>query len=354
MDTIVCADALSYLATLPDQSVNCVVTSPPYYNLRDYGVAGQLGSEATMRGYIDSLVSIFHEIYRVLRADGTVWVNLGDTYSGGGRGDGRDGSLQRTNPGSQTTLRTKELPAKSLMMVPARFAIAMIDDGWILRNEIVWNKPNPMPESVKDRATRAHEMIYMFSKSGRYWYDSEPLKTPVKPQSIKRHGRAVTDSHKMIDGAPGQTPHSFSRPRPNTHGKGHGSLGHNHADIENRYHIPIKQDTIGKRTYAQFNERYEGADVPMANARSVWTFAAVGSKEKHYATFPRELPRRCIVAGCPIDGVVLDPFMGSGTTALVARELHRHYIGCDLNEIYVRIAQRRLDEPFQPMLREFA
>lgn len=335
MDTIVCSDALTYLATLPDQSVNCVVTSPPYFNLRDYGISGQLGSEGTMHDYICNLVAIFREIKRVLRDDGTVWVNLGDSRST------KQGRTSQVNYRSSTISVTagmwaaheararkqsNEVPQKSLMMVPARFAIAMVDDGWILRDEIVWSKPNPMPESVQDRTTRAHEMLYMFSKSGRYWYDPEPLKTPVKPQSIKRKGRSVHDGHKMIDGAPGQTAHSFSRPRPN-----------------------IKQDSIGLRTYAQFNERYDGASVPMANARSVWSFPAVGSKEKHYATFPRELPRRCIVAGCPVDGVVLDPFMGSGTTAVAARQLERHYIGCDLNPKYVALAQKRLKDtdPYQ-------
>lgn len=348
LDTIHCGDALSYLTSLPDASVNCIVTSPPYFNLRNYGVDGQLGSEATMREYIGNLVAIFTEARRVLRDDGTVWVNLGDSRST------KQGSKSQVNYRSSTISvtqgmwaaheararkQTDELPQKSLMMIPARFAIAMIDEGWILRDEIVWAKPNPMPESVQDRTTRAHEMIYMFSKQGRYCYDPEPLKTPVKPQSLARVSQKTFDSQTGGD-------KDYARSGVNP------SMSMRHA-LENLAK-KTKQNDVGKRQYTGFNERYEGANVPMANARSVWTFPAVGSKEKHYATFPRELPRRCIAAGCPVDGVVLDPFMGSGTTALVAREMHRHFLGCDLNEIYVQIAERRLSGSWQPMLKMFA
>ncbi len=335
LNTIECADALNHLARLPDASVNCIVTSPPYFGLRDYGTDGQIGLEQTPREYVDKLVAVFREARRVLRDDGTLWLNLGDTYTGGGRGDmpplGTAAWKQGTNNGSLINTRTdvNGLPSKSLIGIPWRVAFALQDDGWILRSDIIWAKPNPMPESVTDRPTKAHEYVFLFAKSGKYFYDADAIKEPVKEHSIKRLGRAVNDNHKNINGAPGQTPHSMPRPRPHS----------------------CKQDDLGKRTYAGFNERYDGPGTPMANKRSVWVVPTYGFPGAHFATFPTKLIEPMILAGCPVGGVVLDIFAGSGTTGLVARQLGRQFYLCDINPEYVTLAQKRLAQPYTlPML----
>ena len=331
-------DALTLLKAMPSGSVNCIVTSPPYFGLRDYQVDGQIGLEETPREYVDKLVMIFHEARRVLRDDGVLWVNIGDSYAGGGNYRGINEETlspkQRSNGGSHGIpqnlgVMNSGLPPKSLLGIPWRVAFGLQDDGWILRSDVIWHKPNPMPESVTDRPTKAHEYVFLFAKSGKYFYDKDAIATPVKPDSIKRQGRAVSDTHKNLNGAPGQPPHSMFQPRPN------------------------KQDALGKRTYAGFNERYENAETPMANKRSVWTVPTVGFPGAHFATFPPDLIEPMILAGCPAGGLVLDPFMGSGTTALVARSHGRDYIGSELNSEYVEIARERLAEPYTlPMLFE--
>lgn len=319
-------DALDLLAMLPSNSVDCVVTSPPYFGLRDYGVPGQIGLEPTPAAYVQTLVTLFREVRRVLKDSGTLWLNLGDSYNGSGKGTGNSDRLQTTNAGSVIERRTDidGLAPKNLMLIPHRVAIALQDDGWICRQDNVWAKPNPMPESVTDRTTRAHEYIFQFVKSGRYYYNADAIKERVKEDSIKRQGRAVSDDHKNTNGAPGQTPHSMFRARPN------------------------KQDELGKRQYAGFNERYEGQTTPMANKRSVWTISPAQFREAHFATFPFEIPETCIRAGCPVGGLVLDPFMGSGTTALVARAEGRQFIGSELNAEYIGIIEKRLAVPYTP------
>lgn len=335
MNRIYNLDALQFLKALPTESVNCIVTSPPYFGLRDYGVSGQIGLESTPAEYVQTMVTLFREARRVLRSDGVFWLNLGDTYTGGGRGNnpplGAREWKQGTNAGSVIETRTDVdgLAPKSLIGIPWRVAFGLQDDGWIVRQDNVWAKPNPMPESVTDRTTRAHEYVFQFAKSGRYFFDKDAIAEPVKPDSIKRQGRAVSDNHKNTNGAPGQTPHSMFKARPN------------------------KQDELGKRTYTGFNERYEGQENPMANKRSVWTIPPAQFREAHFATFPYELPEICIKAGCPPGGLVLDPFMGSGTTALVARDLGRNFIGSDLNADYVAIARKRLSVPYTPLMPMF-
>ena len=342
LDHIYTGDALETLRTLPDGVVNCVVTSPPYYGLRDYGVAGQFGLEQSTREYIGKLVDLFREIRRVLKVNGTAWVNLGDSYNNWGTD-----SLRRADSSGigLTTEFAKEysrkdkrptdgLNRKSLMMIPARVAIALQDDGWILRSEIVWHKPNPMPESVTDRPTKAHEMIYLLSKSPRYFYDIDAVREPHAPSSLPRALRGVSEGNKWNNGAPGSTAHSISQPRPNTRKEhpeysgsaGTGFKGHSGVYAEDG---SLLINPAGR------------------NSRTVWTIPTAAVKEAHFATYPPELVRRCILAGCPVDGVVLDPFMGSGTTALVARQLNRRYVGIELNPAYVEIAEKRLAMPFQ-------
>lgn len=340
-NSIVCADALHFLRETPDESVNCVVTSPPYWGLRSYlsdddpDKKTELGQEATLEEYVAQMVVVFREVRRVLRSDGTCWLNLGDSYAGGGNYSGGSelSEKQATSGGAQGhRVGAKTIPiglkSKDLCGIPWRVALALQADGWWLRSDIIWHKPNPMPGSMTDRPTSAHEYVFLLSKSARYFYDADAIKTPVKPSSIKRQGRAVSESHKHSKGAPGQTSHTMLAARPN------------------------KQDGAGQRSYTGFNDRYEGQAVPMANRRDVWTIPTAQLKESHFATYPPELVRLCILAGSPLGGLILDPFMGSGTTALIARKLGRDFWGCDLSPEYVKMARTRLanSDPYQPTL----
>lgn len=274
-------DCLEGLKLLDDNSIDCCVTSPPYYGLRDYGVDGQIGLENTLEEYIKNLVIVFREVKRVLKDEGTLWLNLGDSYAGSGKGP--------------------SLKPKDLMGVPWRVAFALQEDGWYLRSDIIWYKPNAMPESVKDRPTKAHEYIFLFSKSKHYYYDYEAIKEPC------------------VDGDP-------NPPR--------GSKG----VLGNINQGRRKQDLVGKRQYTGFNERYKPREY--RNKRTVWAVPTIPFKELHFATFPPKLIEPCILAGCPVGGIVLDPFMGSGTTAQVALELQRNFVGFELNPKYIEIAEK--------------
>jgi DNA modification methylase len=314
LDTIECADVMTYLRGLPDACVNLVCTSPPYFGLRSYledgheDKAREIGTEQTPAAYVARMVDVFREVKRVLRPDGNVYVNLGDSYANddkwGGATSGKhvDGLHGKAGPG-RVRVTTGYAP-KSLMLIPHRFAIAMQDDGWLLREDIVWQKPNPMPESVRDRCTRSHEYIFHFTKGPRYWYDAQAISEPTSEVTFARAMRGVGTDHKNVDGAPGQTPHSMSAPR--KHGEGY----------------PIN---------------------PRRNRRSVWTINPANFREAHFATFPEDIPEICIKAACPEGGVVLDLFSGAGTVGLVAKKLNRRYIGCDLNAEYVKMATDRIN-----------
>lgn len=304
VDTIVCADALEWLRTLPDEFVNCIITSPPYYGLRDYGVDGQLGLEDTPEQYVARLVEIFAEARRVLCSDGTLWLNLGDSYAGSNKGTMANGTYaggekQYTNSGTMIgALRKTGTPSglkpKDLIGIPWRVAFALQGDGWVLRSEIIWHKPNPMPESVKDRPTRAHEYVFLLTKSLSYWYDADAIAEPSSGLTGGGFSRAYAESQ------PAHGAMRLERPKDN-----------------------------GTR-----------------NRRSVWTVTTEPTPFAHFATFPQKLIEPMVLAGCPANGIVLDPFMGSGTTALVARRLGRHYLGCDINAEYVRLANERLAEAY--------
>lgn len=264
-------DCLEKLKELPDCSVHCCVTSPPYFGLRDYGVDGQIGLEETPALYVERLVTVFREVRRVLRDDGTLWLNLGDSYAGGGgfspnSPSNLNGSKQTTHAGSiKGTIGVPTgLKPKDLIGIPWRVAFALQADGWYLRQDIIWHKPNPMPESVKDRCTKAHEYVFLLSKSQKYYFDSEAMQ----------------------------------------------ELSANGSETRNR--------------------------------RSVWTVATKPYKGAHFATYPPELIRPCIQAGCPPQGTALDPFGGSGTTAQVALEEGRNAIICELNPEYLALAQQRI------------
>ena len=298
-------DALSVLKTIPDQCINTCVTSPPYWGLRDYGVEGQIGLEPTLQEYVEALVEVFREVRRVLRPDGTLWLNLGDSYNGArmnrsgqhGYKDGRSNRDKRFSVGGVEGLKPKDLVG-----VPWRVAFALQADGWYLRSDIIWHKPNSMPESVTDRPTKAHEYIFLLAKSRRYFYDADAIREPHAEASIARwsDGGEDTDNTK------------YRKERPDT------SVG-NLRNGSNPLH------PAGR------------------NKRSVWTVPTQPFPEAHFAVFPPALITPCILAGCPVGGTVLDPFAGSGTTLLVATQHHRKSIGIELNPEYIEIAKRRLN-----------
>lgn len=303
---VTCGDALATLQRMPSESVHCIVTSPPYFGLRDYGVAGQIGLEETPRQYVEKLTALFREARRVLRDDGTAWINLGDSYATSSKGSGGPSNKQLSNAGSFHNVSQRleyGLPDKSLLGIPWRVAFALQDDNWILRSDIIWAKPNPMPESVTDRPTKAHEYVFMMSKNPRYWYDAE----------------AVREQDSGLSGGGFSVKYANAQPA-------HGAM---------RLDRP---DTNGTR-----------------NKRSVWTIATQPTPEAHFATFPEKLIEPMILAGCPVGGIVLDPFFGSGTTGLVARRLGRKFAGIELNPAYVAIAERRLSVPYTlPMFETLA
>lgn len=307
--SILNGDCREMLKTLPSGSVNCCVTSPPYFGLRDYGVDGQIGLEHRPDQFVQQLVDVFKEVRRVLRDDGTLWLNLGDTYAqhkggttppaqtvaGGVNGKGgvreRRGQKDGYNPSRDPSAHG--LKHKELMGIPWRVAFALQADGWYLRQDIIWNKPNPMPESVTDRCTKAHEYIFLLTKNERYFFDAESIKE---------------------DAVKGSAGSSFNKGKTGVHQQGRSSAKERVED--------------GKR-----------------NRRSVWSVATKPFKGAHFATFPPELIEPCILAGCPEGGTVLDPFFGAGTTGLVAQRNARQAIGIELNSNYVSLAKQRLGIP---------
>jgi DNA modification methylase len=311
---ILSGDVRDILPTLPNDHFDCVVTSPPYWGLRDYGVEGQIGLEPTMQGYLDTMVSVCRELRRVLKPEGTFWLNIGDSYANtGGKSQphrnnsggfgGSDGcrtqgyAMAGGNFVRPNTINGNIKP-KDLCMIPNRLAILLQDDGWYVRSEIIWHKPNPMPESVRDRPTSAHEKVWLLTKSQKYFYDADA----IKEKSTGQTGAAA----------------DFKR---NT-----------------------KDHVITNQTVAQHRfDRKSTEDSGMKNVRNVWSISPKPFKGAHFATMPPDLAERCIKAGCPKDGMVLDPFGGSGTTGMVAARLQRKYTLIELNADYIALANARID-----------
>lgn len=326
-------DCMAGLRELPDNSVDCCVTSPPYYALRDYGCDGQIGLEQTPEEYIAKLVIVFREVRRVLKPEGTCWVNMGDSYAGsmkGGAGwpENAMNYKQGTNRGSlgKGTLVKQSLTGiknKDLIGIPWMLAFALRTDGWYLRQDIIWAKPNPMPESVRDRCTKAHEYIFLLSKSKRYYFDNEAIKQPAKESTLRRVEQDV-ENQEGSDRVPCKT------------------NGRMKAVIGGRKRENINDSLDANDPMHRNNTFREYEYTGFANKRSVWEVPTIGMKEAHFATYPEKLIVDCIKAGCPEKGIVLDPFMGSGTTAIVAGKLGRQYIGYELNSEYLAIAERRI------------
>ena len=302
--SLLLGNCLDVLSALPESSVQCCVTSPPYWGLRNYGVDGQLGLEETPDAYVANMVAVFRAVRRVLRDDGTLWLNLGDSYSGaaGGnnRGEGAGGGKERGKAiGFGTLPKRKDLEGglkhKDLAGIPWRVAFALQADGWWLRQDIIWYKPNPMPESVTDRCTKAHEYIFLLTKSAKYFYDNE---------AVKEKSLHVGVTHRAAN-----------------KGKAHSE----EAGLDTR----PKVDWTTPET---------------RNKRSVWTVATKPYKDAHFATFPPKLIEPCILAGSAADTLVLDPFSGAGTTGVVAVQHGRRYIGIELNPDYLEMSRKRIQE----------
>ena len=308
-DTIINRDALYALRELPEESVHCCVTSPPYYALRDYGLDMQIGREDTPEQYIDRLTEVFRELRRVLRSDGTLWLNIADTYCGtGNKGYHADPKNPKGRNGQQIARnnRVSGCKQKDLIGIPWLLAFALRADGWYLRSDIIWQKENPMPESVKDRCARCYEHIFLFSKSKKYFFDYKAISEPIAPATAERLKRGMKGGNKYGKPVPGQPqPQSINRPRE------HGEI--KDADIN-----------------------------PLRNKRDVWKINTVPFKGGHYAAYPPKLVETCLLAGCPEGGIVLDPFMGSGTTGMVASQMGRHFIGIELNPAYTELAYKRI------------
>lgn len=314
---ILCGDALEQLQTLESESIYTCVTSPPYYNLRDYGVPGQIGQEESPEEYVNKLVEVFREVRRVLRPDGTLWVNIADSYAT------RSGAQPPRNTRNTCGHTAKKVPpgykVKDLIGVPWMLAFALRADGWYLRQDIIWEKPNAMPENVKDRCTKCHEHIFLLSKQPKYYFDSEAISEPIVGESTKRYLR----KNENPDGLP-----RF----------GGTKYGDDQAE---------QSRTKSGKTYTPKSRR---------NKRDVWTIATKGFKGAHFATFPEKLIIPCIIAGSPEGGKVLDPFAGSGTTGIVSKKTGRGFVGIELNPEYAEMAAQRIAasvaEPKQSKIEE--
>ena len=313
VEKIICADAIQGLRQVDSGIADMCVTSPPYFALRDYNCEGQIGLENTPEIYIERLIKVFREVYRVLRDDGTLWVVIGDSYAVSNKGsasypDSAGGYLQSTNRGilgssAVNNVTYANCKKKDLVGIPWMLAFALRNDGWYLRQDIIFHKQNPMPEPVTDRCTKTHEYMFLLSKAPRYYFDHEAIKEPVSENTVKRANNAEN--------------------LPRFGGNKYGAS----PDVFNR--------TKSGNEY-EFNA--------MRNKRSVWSVATNSYKGAHFATYPKELIRPCVLAGSRVGGVVVDPFFGAGTTGVVAMEEQRGFVGIEINPEYVEIAKKRLSE----------
>lgn len=343
-------DARAVLASMPDGSVDCVVTSPPYYGLRDYGVPGQYGLEPTSQDFVDNLRAVFTELQRVLRPSGTVWLNLGDSYSATppGRSEHpmRSSTLHGTDAAATLRAsvraanidRTREAPRKNLLGIPWRVALALQGDGWVLRNAIVWAKPNPMPESVRDRLSTSYEHVFLLTRQPRYFFDLDAIRVPPKHPEALGQGLIVGGRNKGRHGGVGAT---ARRRGHSAYGAASAADRHDGKYTDTRSFVRRPPGAAMRptgRTHAR-NGHPRGK-----NPGDVWPFPTRPLRQAHFAAFPIDIPLRAIAAGSPQRGVVLDPFSGAATTGLAALSLGRRYVGIDINPAYHDIALRRLTQ----------
>lgn len=308
MSKILCGDAAECLKTLPQESVNMCVTSPPYYGLRDYGEDGQIGIEQSPDEYIERLVKVFDEVYRVLTNDGTLWLNIGDSYAGSGKGpmslavagNGKNKELyQKDSRIYEVPKKWAGIKPKDLIGIPWLLAFALRERGWYLRSDIIWYKKNCMPESAKDRPTKTYEHIFLLAKSQRYYFDYKAIQEPLKQVSIDRYKRGRSANSKYV----------------------------------------------GQQGITQVRENFSDFDQQFRRKRDVWEVSTNTYKmDEHFAMFPEKLIEPCILAGSKVGGIVLDPFFGSGTTGAVAKRFGRDYIGIDLNARYLEKAKERIEK----------
>jgi site-specific DNA-methyltransferase (cytosine-N4-specific) len=334
--TLHVGDARDILTTLPTGLADCIVTSPPYWAKRDYGMAGQYGHEPSPAAYVETLRNVFREAQRVLADDGTCWLNLGDCYSAGGATpSGLHAYLGRGLAGRHAA----GLGAKNLLGLPWRTALALQDDGWIIRNAIVWHKPNAMPESVRDRLNCRYEMIFLLVKSRHYWFDLDPIRTPhATAHQSTRTASNHAGRHPSTPTAgrhPGDSKRNGTRPAP-----GH-TIG-----VRPQKYGPHAPQVIGGQRYG--TGRSTRAHPNGRNPGDVWSIPTRPYRGPHFAAFPIDVPTRCIQAGCKPGGMVLDPFCGTGTTGLAALALGRRFTGIELSPAFAALAAERLRHAAQP------
>jgi len=311
--SVLVGDCRAILRSLPSESVQCCVTSPPYWGLRDYGHADQIGQEATPELFVQTMVEVFREVRRVLKNDGTLWLNLGDSYAANRSYQVADN--KHKDVGNNMPMRVPDgLKQKDLVGIPWLTALALRADGWYLRQDIIWHKPNPMPESVTDRCTKSHEYMFLLSKSASYYYDHAAIKTPIKETSVARLAQNV-EAQNGSDRVPGKTNGKMKAVK----------FGGNKQCPDTRLQSGNEWNPLGD----------------MANKKSVWTVPTQGFSEAHFATYPPDLIKPCIMAGTRCGDVVLDPFGGSGTTGQVALELGRKATLIELNPDYAKIIDKR-------------
>lgn len=351
---------------IEENSIDCCVTSPPYWGLRNYGMSDQIGMEHTPELYVQALVKVFEEVKRVLKPAGTLWLNLGDTYYGGKGSNGASKAytdnakvinkkaLIATAPGEirPNDRKIEGLKPKDLIGIPWMVAFALRSAGWYLRQDIIWHKPNPMPESVIDRCTKSHEYIFLLSKSHKYYFDQDAIRVPLKDESIARLAQDLEQqkgSNRVPDKSNGNMKAVIKGHPIGGNGKYTKSVDETHRTKSGK-DWELKMAGSGDLNNCGRSGYFDGDGNllvgPTANKKSVWSVTTKPFADAHFATFPEELITPCILAGSPAGGIVLDPFMGAGTTALVAKSNDRNFIGFELNPDYVQIAEKRLKQKF--------
>lgn len=323
---IINGDSLQVLKTMEDESVNCVITSPPYYKLRDYGMDDQIGQEDTPEEYVEKIVNLFREVRRVLKNDGTLWINIGDSYAANRTYQGKETMGTKGHIYSKGSTVPSGCKPKDLIGIPWMVALALRADGWYLRQDIIWQKTNCMPESVKDRCTRSHEYIFLLSKKPQYYFDAEAISEPISGSSTKRYLQNL-EAQKGSDRQPGKSNGSMKAVLPRFGGSKYGE----DQKEENR----TKSGDVFIPTLRR-------------NKRDVWAISTAGFKGAHFATFPEALVKPCLLAGCPEGGVALDPFAGAATVGVVCKKHNRDFIGIELNPEYAAMGEKRIAETPAP------